>query len=392
MDKLQRIYWFEKLSIADTTNKIYLFVGFSKKEIYHKANNLLLFNIYILSITALLSLGVGLVFGERFIVEPVNRLIQKIQRTPDRDIASTHNQTGLSLKRAICRAKELELLSNSFDELIDKLSEREVERNAAEAEILRLNSELEIRVQERTAQLAATNKELEAFSYSVSHDLRAPLRSIDGWSLALVEDFEELIGDQGKKYIERIRSETQRMGQLIDDILKLSRITRAEMVKNRVNLSQLALKVADVVKEEYLERKVDIVVEPNLVAYADANMMEIVLTNLIGNALKFTTKVDIAKIEVGRLKEPIKNDIDGLQTFFVKDNGAGFDMAYASKLFGAFQRLHKASEFPGTGVGLATVQRIINRHDGRIWAEAAIAQGATFYFTLQDGDIKSDEI
>lgn len=273
------------------------------------------------------------------------------------------------------------------------------DRKKIEDEIHKLNTELENRVLERTTQLEtsnreleaanirleASNKEMESFSYSVSHDLRSPLRSIDGWSLALAEDFEESIGEQGKAYIARIRSETQRMGQLIDNLLKLSRITRTEMFLTLVNLSDLAKKVADMLNEANMEKKIQFVIEPGLTAYADAGMMDIILTNLVENALKFTGKTPIPRIEFGKLKKSLsqmKFKDSNRQIFFIKDNGAGFDMTYNSKLFGAFQRLHKSEEFPGTGIGLAIVQRIIHRHGGRIWAEGAISQGATFYFTL----------
>jgi len=227
-----------------------------------------------------------------------------------------------------------------------------------------------------TAQLEAANAELDAFAYSVSHDLRAPLRSIDGFSQALLEDCASQLDAAGRDYLQRVRAATQRMAALIDDLLNLSRVTRSEMVIGNVNVSELAHELAAELASGDPERKVDVVIAPGLEARADEGLLRLVLQNLIGNAWKFTGKRTDARIEVGMVAA------NGERAYFVRDNGAGFDMTYAPKLFGAFQRLHRATEFPGTGVGLATVQRIIHRHGGRVWAESALDRGATFYFTL----------
>jgi len=234
------------------------------------------------------------------------------------------------------------------------------------------------RVRERTAQLQAANQELESFAYSVSHDLRAPLRGIDGWSLALLEDCYAQLDDQARQYLDRVRAEAQRMGRLIDDLLQLSRVTRAEMRQEPVDLSALAHTVAARLKEAQPERQVELVIQPGLTAQGDARLLEIALTNLLGNAWKFTGARPQARIEFGQ------TEVEGRPAFYVRDNGVGYDMAYAEKLFGAFQRMHKTSEFPGTGIGLAIVQRIVHRHGGRAWAEAHVDQGATFYFTLEE--------
>jgi PAS domain S-box-containing protein len=224
--------------------------------------------------------------------------------------------------------------------------------------------------------LRKANAELESFSYSVSHDLRAPLRGIDGWSLALLEDYGDSLDTRAKEYLEFVRAETQRMGKLIDDLLELSRVTRSKMSSQQVNLSELVRCVTDRLRLAEPHRKVEFVIHPQSYAYGDPRLLEIMLENLLGNAWKFTVQRPLARIEFGRTVK------DGEIVYFVSDNGAGFDMAYARKLFGAFQRMHRASEFPGSGVGLATVQRIIHRHGGRVWAEAEVEKGATFYFTL----------
>lgn len=254
----------------------------------------------------------------------------------------------------------------------DLLYRTDSERKRREEEVQKLNEDLT----RRGIELGAINKELESFSYSVSHDLRAPLRSIDGFSQALVEDYPDTIDAQGKDYLQRVRAASQRMGQLIDDLLSLARITRSEMRREGVDLSALAQAIAGELQETQSERQVEFVIAQGMVATGDARLLRIVLENLLGNAWKFTGKRPRARIELGVTQD------DGHRVYFVRDDGAGFDMAYANKIFGAFQRLHAMTEFSGTGIGLATVQRIIHRHGGRIWAEAAVGQGATFYFTL----------
>jgi PAS domain S-box-containing protein len=249
------------------------------------------------------------------------------------------------------------------------------ERLRAEKEVERLTQELERRVRERTSQLEATNKELEAFCYSVSHDLRAPLRSIRGFSEVLLERYSGQLDSRGKEFLHRACESSHVMDQLIEDLLKLSRLTRAEMQRRPVNLTALAQSIASELRLAEPSRDVQFIIAPNLTTHGDEHLLRVALANLLRNAWKFTSKRSHARIEIGVTT-------DAPPAFFVRDNGAGFDMAYAGKLFGAFQRLHSAKDFAGTGVGLATVQRIINRHGGRAWAAAQVNQGATFYFTI----------
>lgn len=248
------------------------------------------------------------------------------------------------------------------------------ERRRVEEDMRKLNADL----LDRTTQLEASNKELEAFSYSVSHDLRAPLRGIDGFSQAVLDDYHDKLDDKGKQYLQRVREASQRMAKLIDAMLNLARLIRAELTFEPVDLSDLGRSILADLRKADPERQVEIVVADNLRATADPNLTRVVLENLLGNAWKFTSHEDYARIDLGmtyHYSEPV---------FFVRDNGVGFDMTYVDKLFGAFQRLHAVSEFQGIGIGLATVHRIIQRHGGRIWAEASVGKGATFFFTLEN--------
>ncbi len=250
------------------------------------------------------------------------------------------------------------------------------EQKLASEEILHMKDELERRVVERTAQLETANKGLEAFSSSVSHDLRAPLRAIEGFSKALENGYSEKFDAQGRDFLQRVCDSCQQMSQLIDDLLNLSRVTRVEIKHEDVNLSEISQKIANELTALSPERKVDFKIASGLTARGDARLLRVVVENLFGNAWKFTGNVPSPRIEFGRAVH------EGRPAYFVRDNGAGFEMAYAEKLFKPFQRLHQADEFPGSGVGLATVERIVHRHGGQIWAESEIGKGASFYFTL----------
>jgi light-regulated signal transduction histidine kinase (bacteriophytochrome) len=270
----------------------------------------------------------------------------------------------------------------------DFTERRQAERAVRESadEIRRLNADLERRVEERTAELKAANEELEGFAYAVSHDLRAPLRAMAGFSQALVEDHGGRLDGEARLYLDQITLASRKMGELIDGILQLSRVTRGELRRDVVDLSSMAGRILEGLARAEPARFVSWRVEPGLTAAGDSRMLEVVLTNLLGNAWKYTAMVPLPAIRVYSDRE------NGARVFCVSDNGVGFDMAHSEKLFQPFQRLHRQDEFPGLGIGLATVQRIVHRHGGEIRAAGAVGRGATFRFSLESPTARAREV
>ena len=284
----------------------------------------------------------------------------------------------LSRRSTVQTNDEIGVLALVFNESAGAIEQLVGNLRTAQTEVRALNTHLEQRVRDRTAQLAALNSELEAFSFAVSHDLRAPLRRIDGYGTALLEDFGNRLDDDGRLMLTRLSACTEQMGQLIDDLLRLSRVSRAELNYEVVDLAPIVAEVVAELRAAYPDHPVTVSIMPDLLVRGDPSLLRVVLQNLLANAWKFTRGQHDPRVEVGQ------QDVDGASTFYVKDNGVGFDPAKAERVFRAFQRLHDAQDFEGTGIGLATVQRIIHRHGGRIWADAGVGIGATFWFTVPD--------
>ncbi len=327
--------------------------------------------------------GISVKYGIQQIESEEDRLLQ--QREDDAHAARRYTIWSfagavlLDIALLVIAAQQLVNASQDREQLAARAAEisgLNARLSSVNAELSVLNTELEHRVEQRTRELEVSNQELQAFSYSVSHDLRAPLRTIDGFSLALAEDFSDVLNEEGRDYIQRVRGGVQRMGTLIDALLQLSRVTRSELQREQVHLTQLASLVFGELLANEPGREVAFVAEPDVVAAADPRLMRVAFENLLGNALKFTSKTPGARVEFG-------HRVEGSETvYFIRDNGAGFDMQYVDRLFTAFQRLHGDRDFKGSGIGLATVSRIVRRHHGRIWAEGATGAGATFSFTL----------
>jgi len=292
-------------------------------------------------------------------------------------------EVNADARPSIERELEAARRSADYEEGLARAHSELASGSARQRELAGLKAELEREVAARTASLVLANQELESFAYAVSHDLRTPLRALAGFSQALEEDYSDVLDAEGRDYVDRIQRAARRLGLLIDSFLVLSRLSRQTARKQAVDLSQLTAEVLSDLREAAPERAVDCVIEPELTASADPALMLVLLQNLIGNAWKFTSRSPRARIELGR------TDTEQGSAFFVRDDGIGFDMARAQRLFEPFQRLHRASDFEGTGIGLATVQRVVRLHGGRVWAEAAPGAGATFYFTIPEADAET---
>jgi signal transduction histidine kinase len=293
---------------------------------------------------------------------------------PEEVLLKSYN--GRLVRKLDRKVEQLEQVTQQLQAALKEKSREVVERETAEQEVRRLNTELDERVRLRTAELAAANEDLQTFAYAVSHDLRAPLRAILSFGEILATDSRDKLDEQDRTFLDKMQFEAQRMAQLIDALLQLSTATRGQLQREPVDLSQLALEIGAELRREQPNRQVDFCVRPGMVAQGDPVLLRSVLRNLLGNAWKFTAGSAQARLEFGQEKQGDKS------AYFVSDNGVGFDMKTAGKLFLPFHRLHDSSEFPGTGIGLATVQQIIRRHGGNVWAKSAPGKGATFYFTL----------
>ncbi len=349
-------YQVKKSIYMDDTRLGSLYVRANLDYVEHHMRRYVYMMLTALAVTSVVSLLVAL-WLQQSITQSITRLAETASRIA--------HQNDYSLRAEKTSDDEIGQTVDAFNQMLAAIerSDKELKQNKAELETI---------VGERTAELRTANRELEAFSYSVSHDLRSPLRAIDGFSQALLEEYNDALDDVGRSYLERVRAATQRMGLLIDSLLRLSRVTRQEIVLEATDLSGMVREIVRDLQEEETGRKVSVQIQEGMIANCDAKLMRIALTNLIDNAWKYSAKQPEATISVGCDQ----------RVYFVRDNGAGFDMRYADKLFGAFQRLHTKEEFEGTGVGLATVARVIHRHGGDIWAESEPGKGATFFFTL----------
>ena len=337
-------------------------------ELYGDAGGYALIAVVVLA----LSVGVAMLAAQkiqRSITEPVALLAEAARKVSrDQDYAVRVPPTGTN--------DELGMMVDTFNEMLSRIQQREAEVEAGKQRYVRLNDELERRVIQRTAELEATNSELEAFTYSVSHDLRAPLRRIDGFAKLLADEYNESLPDEARHYLSRVRDGTRHMGLLVDDLLNLARLGRQDVRLQVAGLFSIVQRVTASLERDTEGRDIEWHIHSLPFVECDPALIEVVFTNLLSNAVKYTRPRARAVIEVGAI------DQDGTPVIFVRDNGVGFSMKYADKLFGVFQRLHRAEDFEGTGVGLATVQRILHKHAGTIWAEAELDKGACFYFTV----------
>ncbi|HEY3198702.1 MAG TPA: ATP-binding protein [Nitrospirales bacterium] len=360
-------YWFERDSLILYRKIVFkgehigtVYIHSDLQEMYPRFWQYIGITLLVFFVSSIVALIVSSLF-ERKITHPLFHLVETV-----RTISAEKDYSV----RAVTNSKdETGILVEAFNDMLTQIQRQSV--------ALQLSSdEVEQRVIQRTRELESANKELETFSYSVSHDLRTPLRGIDGFCEALVEDYADKLDEQGKDYLRRIQAAAVRMGQLVDDLLDLSKVNRMQLLRSDIDLTALVQGLSQELQERDPDRQAEFHIQTGLVANADAQWIGIVLTNLLENAWKFTSKQKRPRIEFGAVKTTTET------AYFVRDNGAGFDMAYVNKLFAPFQRLHTATQYPGTGIGLATVQRIILRHGGRVWAEGEIEKGASLYFTL----------
>lgn len=363
-----RIVTYRKLRLeGEQAPYMYIRAGMSINEALAAANRQLLYNLATLLPFVILSFAIALFIGKRSIADRLDKLRTASQRIASGDLAvrvAPQVQGG-----------EFGELALSFDNMASRLAANIAEIRQAEQQIKSLNADLELKVAKRTSQLENLLKEHETFSYTVSHDLRAPLRHINSFSSILREELGSDIPPQCAGYLQRVCAASNKMGELIDALLEFSQINREQMKLVAVDLSKAAVEITEMLAETDPDRLVEVIIAPGLEATGDVTLLRMAIQNLLGNAWKYTGRKAAARIEFG------ETTLAGEKVFFVRDNGAGFDMAYVNKLFTAFQRLHGA-EYEGTGIGLATVERIIQRHNGRIWAEGSVGEGAIFYFTL----------
>lgn len=378
VDGVSRFYAYTYVG-SSSQRRLYLSVGMPVQAALASALKGLSENLIGLAVVAFLALGMAGIFGEFFILKRISALVRATHRLGEGDLTA---RTGLKYGK-----EEISQLAESFDSMAAALEKRQMENEVARRKIAKLNEELEGRVIERTKELEVANKELESFSYSVSHDLRAPLRHINGFADLLVKNSKDKLDSKSNHYLDVIIKSAKQMGELIDDLLSFSRMGRTEMMHSRVHAGGLVKGILEEMKPFFEGRDVRMQVDSLREVEADASMLRVIFMNLISNAVKYTKKCSKAEIHIGCYEDPKRNEL----VFFIKDNGVGFDMQYAHKLFGVFQRLHSHEEFEGTGVGLATVQRIIHRHKGRVWAEAKVNEGAVFYFSLPMASVIKDQ-
>jgi signal transduction histidine kinase len=367
LDGLPRLHAYTTLSNGPQPN-LFLAVGIPASLAYAETKHLLLLNLTILCVVASLALLAAWIYGDRYILNPINALLSSARRVGSGDLTA---RTGIP--RA---SGELRQLLRTFDEMAKSLQQQRSEMQHAQEEISRLNATLEGRVAERTAQLAELNRQLEGFSYSVSHDLRAPLRHMGAYLDLLRTEVGSSFSQEATHFLEQISKAIARMNDLVEDLLEFAKMSREELRRESVAMADLVDEVKKEMKRDTEGRDIRWDIEPLPEAFVDRAMFKQVWVNLLSNAVKYTSERQHAEISVGCTQHPTEME------FYVKDNGAGFDMQYADKLFGVFQRLHKTDRFEGTGIGLANVHRIVGRHGGKIWAKSQVEQGATFWFSL----------